>query len=212
MAENLNESPISWVPNLLPLCQIRGPTEEREDKWLLRCNGTQIICCESSNGVWVCAWSHDVCKFVCVSLSSVKMWTVSTGLCWCSRYACVCLYCAWLCSYLLLKVALRALHDWALRWLPAGLLDKLVSIVLSCNTQTHTQTPSLGHSKVAAVCVCVCVWVSVGRQTFELVSVWVTACPLSLHKLLAQSGQSRSSQKEANTVTHRFAVLSNSVR
>lgn len=40
-----------------------------------------------------------------------------------SSRVCVCV-----CDCVLLKVALRALHGWALQWLPAGLLDNLVSI------------------------------------------------------------------------------------
>ncbi len=85
LAENLNESPISWEQNLLPLCQIRSPSEEREGKWLLRCNGTQIICYESTVVmVSECVSGLSMFANLCVceeGLSSVKLWTASTGLC-----------------------------------------------------------------------------------------------------------------------------------
>lgn len=107
--------------------KLEAQTEEREDKWMVCCNGTQIICCESMS--------------VSVRGRSVKHKNVSTGLCCIFvGYACV-----RLCVDLSLKVLLRAFHSWVLRWLPAGLLGTSVSIVLSRNTPAA----SLGHSQVA---------------------------------------------------------------
>lgn len=84
--ESPSESPISWVPNLPPLCQIRGPSDEREDKWLPRCNGTQIICCESTvvmvSGVCVGVWAHGVCKLARVrKCKNARLYPEAPRLC-----------------------------------------------------------------------------------------------------------------------------------
>lgn len=180
--ESPNESPISWVPNLPPLCQIRGPSDEREDKWLPRCNGTQIICCESTvvmvSGVCVCVWAHDVCKLARVRKCKNARLYPEAPRCVLVKKICVRLPSRDSLDILLPKVVLRASHGRALRWFAAGLLD----IVLSCSTQKkRTATPLPGHCEVAFERFCP--FFSEGGHTFELVSAWVIGWPLPGHDL-----------------------------
>lgn len=106
----------------------------------------------------------------------------------CIQY--VCAYSGYDCVHICCQSALRALHGWALRWLPAGLLGNLVSIALSCNKPRH----ALSHLSwfIVRLYLCVLLCVNVDSRTHELEAAWVTAHPVLHHKLLVNGDQSRS--------------------
>lgn len=125
------------------------------------------------------------------------MWSVPTGLR--AVYLCSSEYarlCVTLCTYLPLKVLLRAFHGRALGWLPAGLLGNSVSGVLSCHTPTNSQ----GHSEVAAR-----VRGCTGRAAHRIQYLWEAACPPPWQEPRRRhSGQSRINKlpNVAGTATH----------